>query len=506
MKTIIFAPYATVVPHFETELEIAQWHLDRGDHVQWVACWGELANCDFNPVRDPDRCRACIGRREMGLAQLSPRIDRKAVTAFSNSSRLPDRVACFAGSKGSLERRVENWLKDFSCDSVEQLTEVRVDNFDVGYAVLSSLVSHCRDPQPDLGHHRELMLDFFRSALMAYWGARAALQQLRPDRCYVFNGRFAAMRGVFRAAQEEGVDCFLHERGCDLAHFSLRKNHLPHDIEATEQWIRATWDQAEGDLLREELAGRWYQQRVAGVERNWHSFTRGQQPGLLPPNWDAHCRNVTIFNSSDDEFVAIGDHWRNTLYPDQVAGVARLAQDLLSIPDLRIYLRMHPNLATVDNSRTRQWMELDFPNLTIIPASAAVDSYALMRSSDGVASFGSTAGIEAVFWGRPSLLLGPCFYRNLPGPYVPASHAETIRLLASSLPPQDRLGALMYGYWQQTFGLPYRHFQASGLFEGQFKGQTLYARPPKKTLIFRLKKEWQNLQRNLQQSLSRRFG
>jgi hypothetical protein len=493
MKTIIFSPYATVVPHFETELEIAQWHLDRGDQVQLVACWGELANCDFNPIRDPERCRACMGRREMGLAQLSPTIERLSFDSLSITSPA---AANPTGNSASFDRRWEDWLKDISCDSVEELKALRIDNFDIGYAVLSSLVSHCRDPQPDLQRSRSLMLEFFRSAWVAYWATRNYLQKHRPDRCYVFNGRFAAMRGVFRAAEAEGIDCYLHERGCDLDHFSLRKNHLPHDIPATERLIRESWDSAEGNPAREELAERWYQQRVAGVERNWHSFTRGQQPGLLPENWDAGYHNVTIFNSSDDEFVAIGDHWKNELYPDQIDGVARLSQDLAN-PLVRIYLRMHPNLASVENSRMRHWMALDLPNLTIIPASSSVDSYALMRASQSVVSFGSTAGIEAVFWGRPSILLGPCFYQNLAGLYVPRSHREALDLLASPLPSQTRLGAQMYGYWQQTYGIPHRHFQASGLFEGKFKGQTLYARPPQKTLLSRLGNEWRNLKRSL---------
>ena len=71
MNVAIFSPYATVVPHFETELDIAQQHLDAGDQVQFINCTGELANCDFNPNHEPERCQQCLGRRNMGLELLT---------------------------------------------------------------------------------------------------------------------------------------------------------------------------------------------------------------------------------------------------------------------------------------------------------------------------------------------------------------------------------------------------------------------------------------------------
>lgn len=469
MKIAIISPYATVVPHFETELELAQQHLDAGDQVNFINCLGELANCDFNPNRDLERCRQCVGRREMGLEALSSvTISRSFKPCSGQSIGFPLKT-------------------DF--DSIDEIKEYKIHNFDIGYAVLSSLVSYCRDPQPNLTEHRGLLSQFMQSAYQTYEATVAYLRANRPDRCYVFNGRFAAMRAVFRAAEAVGVDCYLHERGCDQQHFSLRKNHLPHDIVHTDRAIRQAWQQAGNSSDRERLADAWYHGRVAGVERNWHSFTKGQQPGCLPRDWDSTKNNVVIFNSSDDEFVAIGDCWKNDLYPDQVDAVTQLAASLASFPDVHLTLRMHPNLQGLENVRTRAWRELDYPNLRLITPDSKIDSYALMKASDCVVSFGSTAGIEAVFWQRPSVLLGPCFYQNLEGLYRPQSHSETIELVTSKLTPLHRNGALMYGYWQQTHGIPYQYFKASGLFEGQFKGTTLYARPPKKTLATRLKSE-----------------
>lgn len=463
----IFSPYATVVPHFETELDIAQQHLDAGDRVEFFNCTGGLSNCDFNVDRNPSRCRDCIGRREMGLELL---VSRVRCSSFTDRNQFEIK-------------------QDF--DSVEDLVNYQIDNFDIGYAALSSIVSLCRDPEPDLVEHRESLNRFLVSAGQAYEQTMQYLSENQFDRVYVFNGRFASMRAVFRACQRLNVDCYLHERGCDGAHYELFKNHLPHDLEAIENAIHRLWKAAEHNLQRENIAAQWFQDRVNRVEKVWHSFVKHQESGRLPQGWDSQKKNISIFCSSDDEFVAIGDAWRNRMYCNQVTAISRIAADMqIAQPDTRLYLRVHPNLTQVDNQRKRDMLALEHPNLTIIPPDAEIDSYELLRSCDTIVSFGSTIGCESVFWGKPSVLLGPSFYQNLGGIYRPRSHAEAIDLLTQTLSPQSKSGAMKYGFWLQTRGHRHQYFESTGLFDGQFKNQTLYARPtPSKSTLGRFKNE-----------------
>jgi hypothetical protein len=468
MKVAIFSPYATVVPHFETELDIAQQHLDSGDIVEFINCTGCLANCDFNKNADPQRCQQCIGRRKMGLELLDPRVRSHN---FSAASVLPNEIK-------------------IKFESVAELANYRIENFDIGYAALSSLVSICRDPEPDLEQCQDLLKRFLLSSWQTYKKTRSYLATEKPDRVYVFNGRFAAMRAVFRACQAVDTDCFLHERGCDNDHYEYTRNHMLHDIPATETLIRQTWSRAEENPLRTQLASQWYEDRVNRVERNWHSFVKGQEPGQLPDQWNPRKKNVTIFCSSDDEFVAVGDGWKNRLYSNQLVAISRLAEQLgHSAPRIHLTLRVHPNLKTVDNRRKREMLALDFKNLTVIPPDAPVDSYELMRASDTVATFGSSVGIEAVYWDRPSVLLGPSFYQNLGGSYRPETPAQAVELLTRELKPRAKEGALMYGFWQQTRGHRHQFFTSSGLFNGQFKGQTLYAHPERGSFSTVLKKK-----------------
>ena len=451
MNVAIFSPYATVAPHFETELEIAQKHLDSGDQVRYVACMGQLANCDFNRNLDPDRCRDCIGRREAGtqLVEL-------------NAEPL---VPC--------RRATSDLKREF--ESLTELTAYHIDNFDIGYAALSSLVSLIRDPEPDLSKHKDLLARFLAAAKQTYDLTIEFVRKNRPDRVYVFNGRFAAMRAVLRACQRMEVDCYLHERGCDQGHYEIFENHMPHDITAIDQTIRRMWEQAADKALRDQQARQWFEDRVARVEKNWHSFVKNQESGRLPADWNPAARNISIFNSSDDEFVAIGDHWRNELYENQWVALRQIAGDLHNVaPDTKIYLRVHPNLSQVNNRRKQLIMALDFPNLTVIPPDANIDTYELMRRSETVATFGSSVGIEAAYWGVPSVLLGPCLYQHLDGTYQPKTHTDALELLTKPLMPKEKKPAMMYGYWLQTRGRPYDYFEADGLFSGRFRGHSIY--------------------------------
>jgi hypothetical protein len=246
------------------------------------------------------------------------------------------------------------------------------------------------------------------------------------------------------------------------------------------------------------VAGSWFTDRVQRVERSWHSFVKQQVRGELPHDWDSNRRNVAIFTSSEDEFVSIGESWSNPLYRDQCTAIQKILADVDRLdPRIHFYIRVHPNLRGLENEQLRSLLALSGPRASVIPADAAVDSYALMRESEKIVTFGSSIGIEAVYWGKPSVLLGPCFYRGFPGLYQPSSHGEAIAMLnADLLPPLDRTGALMYGYWFQTHGERFRYFQATGLFEGRFRGQLVFGRrrkPRLLRLVGKIQRKWRSL-------------
>jgi hypothetical protein len=289
------------------------------------------------------------------------------------------------------------------------------------------------------------------------------------DRVYVFNGRLAPLRAVLRACQERSVECYTHERGRDPTRYILLQNTTIHDIGMVHDLIWETWNAPDADPDREKVAREWYETRARGKDERSH--VAGQHRQRLPVDWDESKRNIAVFVSSEDEVAAISDAWRNPLYETQIAGLQAIVESLRADPrEIHLNIRAHPFLSLVDNAQTKALAELAAPFVTVIPPADPVDTYELMRNSVSVLTFGSTAGIEAVYWGIPSILAGMTHYRNMGVTYNPATHDELIQLLYRDLEPTPIEPTLAYGYFWPTFGLPHRYYTAEAHFKGRFKG------------------------------------
>jgi hypothetical protein len=111
-----------------------------------------------------------------------------------------------------------------------------------------------------------------------------------------------------------------------------------------------------------------------------------------------------------------------------------------------------------------------FSNLTIIESDSNIDSYALLEKCDKVITMGSTIGVEALYWGKPSILIGRSYFESIKGIKIPSTHKEVIALIKSKIISSDRNEALKFGYWSNTFGEKFNYYEPTNLVEGRFNG------------------------------------
>jgi hypothetical protein len=455
MNVLLYSTHVMWPSHYETELEIIQEHLDAGDAVVQAVCDKDFPSCDMARVPSAYTCRRCIERRRKGRALLSGDVPTIPIIALD------------AGDRAALaEVRTE-----FS--SVAELASYSFDGFDVGAAVASSLISWLRDPNPDMVKHRKVIQALVRSSAELYRSVGRHLDRHPVDRVYVFNGRFAHPRAILRACQARNVECFAHERGHDIRSYALYPNALPHSIANMDRMIRDSWERASAVPDRDAVGEAFFTKRANGVATSWFSFTKDQHPGLLPETWGRFATHVAVFNSSEDEFASIGSEWKQRLYENQLDGVRRIARSLEGRDDVQVFLRMHPNSGKMSPRELEKWYGLQSKALTVIAPDSPVSTYALLRAADKVVTFGSTMVIEAVFWGKPSILAGASFFERLGATYNPRSHEELVELLVADLPPKDRTAALMYGFHMSTFGRPFKWYVAESFDAGKFKGVDL---------------------------------
>ncbi|CAD5268106.1 MULTISPECIES: hypothetical protein [unclassified Imperialibacter] len=456
-KVAFFSSHNLWPSHYETELELMQKHLDHGHDIVQMSCFSELKACDQNLTNAVDTCFLCCKKRKLGVDLLDSKVRNVGIKEYLHWE----------------DKKVVEALRKYFKD-INDLKAYSIDErYDIGQSVASSLISLLRVSSLDLQEHRELVKDYMVGSAEIYYAFKRFLAVEQPALVYLFNGRWAHTRAVFRACQRAGVRCVLHERGQDIHHYGLFTNHFPHSIENFTTKAKELWERSDKSE-KIESAESFFKSRRVGANVDWYSFIDKQDTNQLPEGWDDTKVNIVIFNSSEDEVAAIDDEWKNHLYDSQLEGIRAICKDLLSRSDIKLYLRLHPNLANADPSETNAYSALSYANLTVISPESKISSYLLIEKADKVVTFGSTVGIEATFWNKPSILAGKAFYEKLESTYNPNSHSQLIAYCKQKdLASLEKRGALIYGYYFRSFGSKYKYVKANSFSSVEFRETNL---------------------------------
>ena len=462
MNVTVYAPYAAWSPHFDTELELMELHLGKGDEVTVITCDAALRFCEANEKHDFSVCAYCVGRAREGLTRLSRSV--RVVPLSKLILQAKERM------KG-----LQNLLHDYR--SFAELYRVKTGDFDIGAAVLSSLNSILDDPEPDPSQHREYTSAALAAAFAAYAGLDCYLERNPCDLFYLFNGRLANFRAALRACNKHHVRCLVHERGSSLESYSLAENTMPHDPAFITKYVAATLEKAESAEQKKAVAQAFYAERREGKVANWTSFTDYQDAGSLPQGWLDSPIRIAMFSSTESEFACLREYYPTPIYPSQLEGLEMILRDLADKSFAGTFaIRMHPNCVRTRSDFTEKLRALPFPFLRVIAPEDKIDSYALVESAQKVLTWGSTIGIEAAFWRVPSIVVGWAEYNHLGSTYIPASHTEVMDLLLNPLEPKPTDGAIDYGFYCKSYGTPFKYVTPWGPFFALFKGTPV--RPP----------------------------
>lgn len=468
MNIAVFSTHILWPTHYETDLEIIQHHLSKQDAVYHFSCNQELAMCELileNALfenQDYEKtkaylCARCVQKKARGQQLLIG--DVNEIPFFSNElyQKAPD-------------------IEDFYLQSHDQFKSLFIDNYDIGISMLSSMISFTRDPYLHLPSHKVVLNKLFKTCYSIYYATLNHISTYNIEIGHVLNGRFSYTKAILKAFEHAGVMCYVNERGTALSRYSLFPNHTIHNIEKITKLIHQKWDQEENLQEKERIGRSFFEDRFKGKMESWKSFTENQIANLLPAEWNPQHHNVVLFASSEDEFASIGPEWNNPIYPSQFEGIKALfSSSLNKMPDnFRLYVRLHPNSRDMNPAYNMELQKYAHHKVCIIPPTSSISSYSLMQHAHKTISFGSSMGIETVFWGKVSILLGKSLYCNLKGTYRPANHEEAMNLIAHpSLQPIQDHEALKYGFFFKSYGTEYQHYMPIDYKSGTFKGVNL---------------------------------
>jgi hypothetical protein len=491
MNVTVFAPYATWSPHFETELELMQLHLDSGDDVTMITCDAALTYCEANQEREFSNCAHCVGRAHEGLKQLSRPVTVVKLSELVLQAEVP-------------MKRLQGLPRSY--ESFDQLYQLKVDNFDLGAAVLSTLNSVLDDPEPDPSAHPDLTWATLAAAFAAYTALDGYLDHNSCDLFYLFNGRLANFRAALRVCQKHNVRCLVHERGADHESYSLAENTMPHDPAYITRNQAVTVAKAESAEQKQAVAHEFYTERREGKIANWVSLTDDQIRDSLPEGWLSAPARIAMFTSTEAEFTCLREYYPPRIYPSQLEGLTRILSDLNRLGFSGMFaVRMHPNSARTKSDFTAQLRALPYPFLRVIPPEEKLDSYALLRTAQKVLTWGSTIGIEAAYWKVPSIVAGWGTYMGLGSTYNPDTHDEVIDLLLRPrLEPKPIAGAIDYGFYSKSFGTRFKYVTPSGAFWALFNGSAVWPGYPYEGFTSKDPSPFEKWQRSLWTILNQR--
>jgi hypothetical protein len=140
--------------------------------------------------------------------------------------------------------------------------------------------------------------------------------------------------------------------------------------------------------------------------------------------------------------------YKHKIYPDPYDGLRQILTDKSLSADKKIVIRWHPNLINAgfyeQNLIDSIISETKNENIVHYPPSSLVNSYSLLANAKTIVTFGSTLGIDANYYGKPSVLLGRMTYEDLGITYNPSTHEQTMKFLSSNLKPHPKLGSIKY--------------------------------------------------------------
>lgn len=472
-KTITFyEPFGLHLQLFETSLEIAQNHLDRGDIVNFITCNALLPICEINPQKSLTYCTRCISRRNNGIKLLDPKVKLTPIQSLFTSQ----------------DRKEAKYLKT-NFKNIEDLKSYKIENFSIGSGVYSSILDKAQSHQPSLPDYQNEIEDFIHTSFVIFKAFDNYLKKAETDLVYLFNGRHATGRPVLDACRINNINFRTIEYHCYLDQYKVFDNTQPHDFLYRAKKADKLWNDSRVDQQSKKKIGASYYNKSKANDLLYRDITKSQKKELLPKNWDHSKQNIAFFTNSEFESYAAFEFKEESVYESHFSGIKAILKSLDEVThNLHIYIRLHPFLATVPKAKDEvsQYKKLSHPYVTIIWPDEPIDSTELLKQADKSVTYISSISMEAVFHKKPTILLSKHFTAHMGGCYLPNTHKEVMELLLKeNLPALDPEGALKFGYYWESCGKKYKYYKNKSLEDGLFKNVKIDASPFIEDIILR---------------------
>ena len=388
--------------HVAVESLLAKALQLRGARPAFFLCGGQLPQCDFKPASDPyvtrPLCWRCFG--------FGRRLLQSFGLPFSDLRTIVD-SECLERAHRAISGLNRRELEAFSYRGMPLYD----------FALPSIQRSLLRGDPGEGVHADRVASGMVESGVVFVDACEALLDRERPDRIVATNGLFIAERILLELARRRGIPVVTYEIGL------VRKSLLfDHDRPVAVFDMDPIWAQFRDVPLTPDEDRK--------LDTYLAARTRGEEGQDLWPKMDSDWQELLRrFQLDPDRPVIVlytNILWDSALFKSDVGFNGMMDWILTTIrwfarrPDLQLIIRVHPSEVQLpmfeSRDRVADQIPLEFPalppNVRLIDASDAADSYLLMRKSRAVLVYSSTIGVEAAVAGKPVVVAGETHYRR----------------------------------------------------------------------------------------------
>lgn len=439
MKVLIYFAGATIGPSVGIHLEEAIKQIKLGNEVFILHCDSSIGGCMENPNWNPLYCKLCTAFRKRDVQTYLPNnVEQHYMSEYVSQLDEAD-------------------IPQIHYDSVKELRALTFHGVDIGFGVMSTYISLTRNMNPKIDNSSR---PYFDALIREQIQTALVFERLQDSHHFdlvVFqNGRGAQFKPLLNICQNRKINYLCTEFMVNAVGKGFIRNfynEIPHDIVANNKEYAKCWDSATcSKEEREKIARSFFENRRHAIFAGDKIYVKDQKQGELPDDWNDEVENIVIFNSSEDEFAAVSKEFDDAaFFPSQIEGIKTIVEHYIQDKTKHFTLRVHPNLMKIPYKYHQTLYELKYPNLTVVRADSSVSTYSLMDKADKIIVFGSTTGIESVYWKKPVICLAAAFYLPMDICYVPNSFEELWQYIdADRLSCKYNEQVLKYGYFYMS--------------------------------------------------------
>ncbi len=460
MNVLVYSNVISAEMHIATTIEIIQNHLDKKNKVYFFPFESNEIGCFKHNIKN---CKYCSNQKNYIYQSLfKERIEQTNIKLTGKKYNYPE------------------------FKSINELLNYKYDDMPIGELVMSTITDQSREVVSDINEIKDFVNIFLNNGIELYLEAKKFINEKKIELVYVWNGRRSTDGPIVYAAKNNNIKFNTYITGGNSKSYVVQPTTTTHDLiynkKRSEDFYNKYYLNQKTKLFYIDQAKGFFNYMRHGGEKVWgYPYYKDLFNDKINIKKRKNDKKIfTIYTSSYYEFFALGkdfrvkknqdiNHYKNIL---QILN----CENIIDQYDVRV--RWHPNLITAGKE------ELEKINSIInstkdkvihYPPENKVNSYKLLEKSDLIMSFGSTIGIEATFYNKPSILWGVAYYEDTGGVYDINSLNELENLLRNELKPKPYEKSLKFAFHEKMKGeYIYKHVYFDKNLRYYFQGKRVY--------------------------------